>query len=43
VASGNGRRAIMCELNPEYAKLAQDRCGLFCQPPPRRKNPPGQG
>lgn len=30
VASGNGRRAILIELNPEYAKLAQDRCGLFC-------------
>ena len=32
VASGNGRRAVLVELNPEYAKLAQDRCGLFCSP-----------
>ena len=32
VASGNGRRAVLIELNPEYAKLAQDRCGLFCSP-----------
>jgi DNA modification methylase len=30
VASGNGRRAVLIELNPEYTKLAQDRCGLFC-------------
>jgi DNA modification methylase len=29
VASGNGRKAVLVELNPEYAKLAQDRCGLF--------------
>ena len=29
VAAGNGRNAILIELNPEYAKLAQDRCGLF--------------
>jgi DNA modification methylase len=29
VAIGNGRRAVLIELNPEYAKLAQDRCGLF--------------
>ncbi len=34
VASGNGRRAVLVELNPEYAKLAQDRCGLFCSPNP---------
>jgi hypothetical protein len=26
------RRAVLVELNPEYAKLAQDRCGLFCSP-----------
>ena len=32
VASGNGRRAVLVELNPEYAKLATDRCGLFCSP-----------
>ena len=32
VASSNGRRAVLVELNPEYAKLAQDRCGLFCSP-----------
>jgi hypothetical protein len=32
VASGNGRRAVLIELNPEYAKLATDRCGLFCSP-----------
>jgi DNA modification methylase len=31
VASGNGRKAILIELNPEYVKLQQDRCGLFCQ------------
>ena len=30
VASGNGRRAVLIELNPDYAKLAQDRGGLFC-------------
>jgi len=30
VASGLGRAAVLVELNPEYAKLAQDRCGLFC-------------
>ena len=30
VASGNGRNAIAIELNPEYVKLAEDRCGLFC-------------
>jgi len=27
VASRNGRCAIIVELNPEYAKLAHDRCG----------------
>jgi DNA modification methylase len=32
VAAGNGRKAILIELNTEYAKLAQDRCGLFCSP-----------
>ena len=32
VAIGNGRRVVLVELNPEYAKLAQDRCGLFCSP-----------
>lgn len=26
VASAHGRRALLIELNPEYAKLAQDRC-----------------
>jgi site-specific DNA-methyltransferase (adenine-specific) len=30
VASGNGRSAVMCELNPDYAAQAQARCGLFC-------------
>jgi site-specific DNA-methyltransferase (adenine-specific) len=30
VASGNGRSAVVCELNPDYAALAQARCGLFC-------------
>ena len=30
VASGNGRRAVLVELNGDYVKLAQDRCGLFC-------------
>jgi DNA modification methylase len=30
VASGNGRLAVLIELNPEYAKLAQERTGLFC-------------
>ncbi len=32
VAASNGRDCILVELNPEYAKLAQDRCGLFCSP-----------
>jgi DNA modification methylase len=27
IASRNGRRAVMIELNPKYAKLAHDRCG----------------
>jgi DNA modification methylase len=27
VALENGRRAILCELNPEYAMLADTRCG----------------
>ena len=31
VASGNGREAITIELNPEYVKLSNARCGLFCQ------------
>jgi hypothetical protein len=31
VASGNGRDAILIELNPEYVKLAADRGGLFVQ------------
>jgi hypothetical protein len=22
---------VLIELNPEYAKLATDRCGLFCE------------
>ncbi|MBM4081099.1 MAG: site-specific DNA-methyltransferase [Planctomycetes bacterium] len=39
VASGNGRRAVLIELNPEYAKLAQDRCGLFCSPNDRTVAP----
>jgi len=30
VATGNGRRAILIELNPAYGRLAKDRCGLFC-------------
>ncbi len=33
VAAGNARDCIGIELNPEYAKLAQDRCGLFCAAP----------
>ena len=31
VAAGNARNAILIELNAEYTKLAQDRCGLFCK------------
>ncbi len=31
VASGNGRNATLIELNPDYVKLSQDRCGLFCE------------
>ena len=27
VATGHGRRAILCELNPEYADLIRERCG----------------
>jgi DNA modification methylase len=27
VATGHGRDAIMCELNPEYAHLIRERCG----------------
>jgi len=30
VASGLGRSAVLVELNLEYVKLAQGRCGLFC-------------
>jgi DNA modification methylase len=30
IAAGLGRNAVLIELNPEYAKLARDRCGLFC-------------
>jgi DNA modification methylase len=30
VAAGNARNAVLIELNTEYTKLAQDRCGLFC-------------
>jgi site-specific DNA-methyltransferase (adenine-specific) len=31
VASGNSRKAVLIELNPAYAHLAQDRCGeMFC-------------
>jgi DNA modification methylase len=29
VASGNSRKAVVVELNPDYVKLAQDRCGMF--------------
>jgi DNA modification methylase len=31
VAAGNGRDAILIELNPAYVKLEYDRCGLFAQ------------
>lgn len=31
VAAGNGRDAILIELNPAYVKLEHDRCGLFAQ------------
>ena len=27
VAASEGRKAILIELNPKYAKLAHDRCG----------------
>lgn len=27
VATGHGRRAILCELNPDYAALIRERCG----------------
>lgn len=27
VATGHGRRAILCEINPEYAALIRERCG----------------
>lgn len=30
VASGNGRDAILIELNPDYVELSRQRCGLFC-------------
>jgi len=31
VAVGHGRRAVLCELNPEYAALAVERVGpMFC-------------
>jgi DNA modification methylase len=34
VAIGNGRRAIICELNPEYAHLARQRIGpMFVDEP----------
>lgn len=28
VATGNGRDAIICELNPAYVQLAHDRIGM---------------
>jgi DNA modification methylase len=31
VASGNSRKAVVVELNPDYVKLAQDRCGMFVE------------
>jgi site-specific DNA-methyltransferase (adenine-specific) len=31
VAIGNGRNAIIIELNPTYCTLATNRGGLFCQ------------
>jgi site-specific DNA-methyltransferase (adenine-specific) len=31
-AASEGFDAVLVELNPEYAKLATDRCGLFCSP-----------
>jgi DNA modification methylase len=30
VATGHGRRAILCELNAEYAEIAKARVGMFC-------------
>jgi DNA modification methylase len=27
VATGHGRAAILCELNPEYVPLIRERCG----------------
>jgi len=30
VASGNGRRAVLVELNSNYVEMINDRCGLFC-------------
>ena len=31
-AASEGFNCIGIELNPEYAKLAEQRCGLFCSP-----------
>jgi DNA modification methylase len=31
VAAGNGRNAVIVELNPSYCTLATNRGGLFCQ------------
>lgn len=31
VADRNGRESILCELNQEYANIAQDRIGLACR------------
>ena len=33
VATGHGRRAILCELNPEYADLIRERCGPMLEEP----------
>jgi len=30
VANGNGRDAVLIELNPAYVELQRQRCGLFC-------------
>ena len=43
VASGLGRSALLVELNPQYTKLAQDRCGLFGMPNARLQRPGAAG
>jgi site-specific DNA-methyltransferase (adenine-specific) len=42
-AAGNGRKAVLIELNGEYVKLAQERCGLFGLGPLRSPAPGGRG